>query len=34
MIPSIGTTDIADMKKARLLLKSVRETNPNHAPGK
>ena len=32
MIPSIGTTDIADMKKARLLLKSVRETNPNHAP--
>ena len=32
MIPSIGTTDISDMKKARLLLKSVRETNPTHAP--
>ncbi|OAF67311.1 Pre-mRNA processing factor 6-like protein [Intoshia linei] len=25
--------DINDVKKARLLLKSVRETNPNHAPG-
>lgn len=32
MIPSIGTTDIADIKKARLLLKSVRETNPHHPP--
>jgi len=25
--------DIADIKKARLLLKSVTQTNPNHAPG-
>jgi len=25
--------DIADIKKARLLLKSVIQTNPNHAPG-
>lgn len=32
MIPSIGTTDIGDIKKARLLLKSVRETNPHHPP--
>lgn len=31
MIPSLGA-DISDIKKARLLLKSVRETNPNHAP--
>lgn len=31
MIPSVGA-DISDIKKARLLLKSVRETNPNHAP--
>lgn len=31
MIPSIGA-DISDIKKARLLLKSVRETNPTHAP--
>ena len=31
MIPSIGA-DISDIKKARLLLKSVRDTNPNHAP--
>uniref|UniRef100_A0ABM0MDE1 Pre-mRNA-processing factor 6 n=1 Tax=Saccoglossus kowalevskii TaxID=10224 RepID=A0ABM0MDE1_SACKO len=31
MIPQIGG-DIADIKKARLLLKSVRETNPNHPP--
>lgn len=32
MIPSHGA-DINDIKKARLLLKSVRETNPSHAPG-
>lgn len=32
MIPSHGG-DINDVKKARLLLKSVRETNPKHAPG-
>lgn len=32
MIPRHGG-DINDMKKARLLLKSVRETNPKHAPG-
>ena len=32
MIPSIGSTDIADMKKARLLLRSVRDTNKTHAP--
>lgn len=32
MIPSHGA-DISDIKKARLLLKSVRETNPNHPPG-
>lgn len=25
--------DIADLSKARLLLKSVRDTNPNHGPG-
>ena len=25
--------DIADIKKARLLLKSVTQTNPHHAPG-
>ncbi|XP_077989706.1 pre-mRNA-processing factor 6-like [Glandiceps talaboti] len=31
MIPQVGG-DIADIKKARLLLKSVRETNPNHPP--
>uniref|UniRef100_T1JN63 Pre-mRNA-processing factor 6 n=1 Tax=Strigamia maritima TaxID=126957 RepID=T1JN63_STRMM len=31
MIPTHGG-DISDIKKARLLLKSVRETNPNHAP--
>ena len=31
MIPSHGA-DINDIKKARLLLKSVRETNPNHPP--
>ncbi|KAI4456602.1 pre-mrna splicing factor [Holotrichia oblita] len=31
MIPSYGG-DINDIKKARLLLKSVRETNPNHPP--
>ncbi|RWS06625.1 pre-mRNA splicing factor-like protein [Dinothrombium tinctorium] len=31
MIPRIGA-DINDIKKARLLLKSVRETNPNHPP--
>lgn len=31
MIPSHGA-DISDIKKARLLLKSVRETNPNHPP--
>lgn len=31
MIPAVGA-DISDIKKARLLLKSVRETNPNHAP--
>ena len=29
MLPSYGG-DINDVKKARLLLKSVRETNPNH----
>lgn len=28
-----GDLDIGDMKKARLLLKSVIETNPKHAPG-
>lgn len=32
MLPSYGG-DINDVKKARLLLKSVRETNPNHPPG-
>lgn len=32
MIPTYGG-DINDVKKARLLLKSVRETNPNHPPG-
>lgn len=26
-------SDIADIKKARLLLKSVTQTNPNHGPG-
>ncbi|XP_070533546.1 pre-mRNA-processing factor 6-like [Ptychodera flava] len=31
MIPQVGG-DIADIKKARLLLKSVRETNPKHPP--
>ncbi|VEL38464.1 unnamed protein product [Protopolystoma xenopodis] len=31
MIPQHGG-DINDMKKARLLLKSVRETNPKHPP--
>jgi pre-mRNA-processing factor 6 len=31
MLPSYGG-DINDVKKARLLLKSVRETNPNHPP--
>ncbi|KAG8199374.1 hypothetical protein JTE90_011834 [Oedothorax gibbosus] len=31
MIPMHGA-DISDIKKARLLLKSVRETNPNHPP--
>lgn len=31
MIPTHGA-DISDIKKARLLLKSVRETNPNHPP--
>ncbi|XP_055343399.1 pre-mRNA-processing factor 6-like [Paramacrobiotus metropolitanus] len=31
MIPTFGA-DIQDIKKARLLLKSVRETNPNHPP--
>jgi len=31
MLPSYGG-DINDVKKARLLLKSVRETNPCHAP--
>lgn len=31
MIPALGA-DINDIKKARLLLKSVRETNPNHPP--
>jgi pre-mRNA-processing factor 6 len=31
MIPSYGG-DINDVKKARLLQKSVRETNPNHPP--
>lgn len=31
MIPTYGG-DINDIKKARLLLKSVRETNPNHPP--
>ncbi|VDP10622.1 unnamed protein product [Soboliphyme baturini] len=31
MIPTYGG-DISDIKKARLLLKSVRETNPNHPP--
>lgn len=33
MIPQYGG-DINDIKKARLLLKSVRETNPRHPPGK
>jgi len=32
MLPSYGG-DINDVKKARLLLKSVRETNPSHPPG-
>ena len=32
MIPTHGG-DINDVKKARLLLKSVRETNPKHPPG-
>ncbi len=32
MLPSYAG-DVADVKKARLLLKSVRETNPNHPPG-
>ena len=32
MLPSSGG-DIQDVKKARLLLKSVRETNPKHPPG-
>ncbi|VDL63845.1 unnamed protein product [Hymenolepis diminuta] len=32
MIPQYAG-DINDMKKARLLLKSVRETNPKHPPG-
>ena len=32
MIPNHGG-DINDVKKARLLLKSVRETNPKHPPG-
>ncbi|XP_022245664.1 pre-mRNA-processing factor 6-like [Limulus polyphemus] len=31
MIPTHGA-DISDIKKARLLLNSVRETNPNHPP--
>ncbi|XP_035659533.1 pre-mRNA-processing factor 6-like [Branchiostoma floridae] len=31
MIPQYGG-DISDVKKARLLLKSVRDTNPNHPP--
>lgn len=31
MLPNYGG-DINDIKKARLLLKSVRETNPNHPP--
>jgi pre-mRNA-processing factor 6 len=31
MIPSYGG-DINDVKKARLLLKSIRDTNPNHPP--
>ncbi|XP_071804559.1 pre-mRNA-processing factor 6-like [Asterias amurensis] len=31
MLPSYAG-DVADVKKARLLLKSVRETNPNHPP--
>ena len=31
MLPQYGG-DIADIKKARLLLKSVRETNPKHPP--
>jgi pre-mRNA-processing factor 6 len=31
MLPNING-DINDIKKARLLLKSVRETNPNHPP--
>ena len=33
MLPSHGG-DINDVKKARLLLKSVRETNPKHPPGR
>lgn len=31
MLPQYGG-DVADIKKARLLLKSVRETNPKHPP--
>ena len=31
MLPSYAG-DINDVKKARLLLKSVRETNPKHPP--
>ncbi len=30
----MNDTDVSDAKKARALLKSVIDTNPNHAPGK
>lgn len=29
----VGTTNVGDIQKARLLLKSVRDTNPKHGPG-
>ncbi len=32
MLPQTGG-NVDDVKKARLLLKSVRETNPKHPPG-
>ena len=32
VIPAMATSNIQDVKKGRQLLKSVRETNPGHAP--
>ena len=29
----VGSTNVGDIQKARLLLKSVRDTNPKHGPG-